>query len=296
MARKKKIVKRRRKSSGWGWLLSLDSERRRRYLRRVAWGTVVLGVAAGIGVVQSRLEAHVETQLRDRVGQPTIVYEDLPELLETLALPDFANALSDLLSVNWMESDLCQRIAERLATVGWVDKVQFVRRRSDGSFAVRAQYRVPEAIVRSGEDYFLVDSGMIRLPGRYLPSDQWKVIIGVRDAVPEPGISWSCDELSVGLELIRVVGAEPYAGQIRAVDVTNLGGREDSSACHVALVTVRTGGRILWGSAPGFELAENTVRQKLAILRENHRRTGWLDAGNAVIDISIYPNRFTIPG
>lgn len=296
MPRKKKNKRRKRSLRGWDWFASFDSQQRRRFLRRCAGGTLVLAMVAGICVLQSRLEAHVESQLRDRVPQPTIVYEDLPQSLQTLALADLTTAVGDLLSVNWMEPDLCQRIAERLALVGWVEDIRFVRRRSDGSFAVRAQYRLPEAMVRSGEDYFLIDSARTRLPGRYLPSDQWKIVLGVEALVPQPGLSWTGDELKAGLELLRTLSGEPYAGQIHGVDVGNLGGRNDSSVSHIALVTGRTGERILWGSAPGSEVAENSVRQKLAILRENHRRTGRLDAGYAVIDISTYPDRFTIPG
>ena len=39
----------------------------------------------------------------------------------------------------------------------------------------------------------------------------------------------------------------------------------------------------------------NSVAEKLAILTENYRQTGRADAGHAVIDISLYPDRFTIP-
>ena len=74
------------------------------------------------------------------------------------------------------------------------------------------------------------------------------------------------------------------------------GGRRDPRACHIELMTDQAGGRIRWGSAPGSELEENGVQQKLALLRENFSKTGRVDARHAVIDVSTFPDRYTIPG
>ena len=94
--------------------------------------------------------------------------------------------------------------------------------------------------------------------------------------------------------MISLLGAEPYAAQLTAVLVDNFRSPSRAGRCPIELATDRAGGRIRWGSAPGTELAENSVDEKLAILRENFRSTGRADAGHAVIDISLFPDRFTI--
>ncbi len=88
---------------------------------------------------------------------------------------------------------------------------------------------------------------------------------------------------------------QPYAGQVVAVSMHNYRGREDPYRSHIELVTDSGGNRILWGSAPGEELEENSAEQKLRILAENFRRHGRIDAHEPRIDISVFPSRFLIP-
>lgn len=45
-----------------------------------------------------------------------------------------------------------------------------------------------------------------------------------------------------------------------------------------------------------MELEENGAGQKLVLLRKNYLDTGRADAGHVVIDVSVFPDRFTIPG
>jgi hypothetical protein len=113
---------------------------------------------------------------------------------------------------------------------------------------------------------------------------------------PAPGAAWEGDDLRSGLAVIGAVEAQPFASQITAVLVGNFDGRTDPRRSHLELATDQAGGRIRWGSAPGSELEENTVGQKLAILLENFRQTGRVDAHHPVIDVSTFPDRFTIPG
>ena len=92
------------------------------------------------------------------------------------------------------------------------------------------------------------------------------------------------------------IGRETFAMHITSVSVKNYAGRSNPRASHIELVTDRAGGRIRWGSPPGFELEENTLTQKLAILRANYAQTGRADAHHDIIDISIHNDRYTVPG
>jgi hypothetical protein len=100
--------------------------------------------------------------------------------------------------------------------------------------------------------------------------------------------------LQAGLKLLRIVAAEPYFDQIAGILVDNYSGRSDPRGSHVELLTDRHGGRIRWGSAPGRELEENSIAQKLALLRQNFTSTGRADANRLVIDIATYPDRFIV--
>jgi hypothetical protein len=151
-------------------------------------------------------------------------------------------------------------------------------------------------MVQHGGEFLLVDADGVRLPGKYLYNPAWKLVQGVRASPPEPGVSWEGQDIRAGLAVIEALGEQPFADQITAVLVDNVGGRHQPGRSHVELATDRAGGRIRWGSAPGTEVEENSVPQKVAILYENYRQTGRLDAGHPVIDISTFPDRFTVPG
>jgi hypothetical protein len=213
-----------------------------------------------------------------------------------LAAADLHGHLADLRKRNWTDDRLCREIADHLATLGWVARVNFVRRTGNARFEVSASYRLPAAMVQQGGDYFLVDRETIRLPGRYIYDSNRKVIQGVEGPVPEPGARWDGDDVRAGLAILVAIDREPFGRQLTGVSVDNFEGRRNPRASHIELVTDRAGGRIRWGSAPGLELEENLVEQKLALLRENYDRTGRADAQHAVIDVSTFPDRYTIPG
>ncbi len=296
MAKKRK-AKRRGKASN-GVLSRLFGERDN--LRRVGLPLgVLLLVLSSLTVAvmgASRLDDYVTLQVRDRAGPANLAFSDLPDGLRSLALAELTASVDDVLDHDWTDDRMCRDIASRIATVGWVDRVDYVRRRGDAVFEVHADYRMPFALVGESDQFYLVDRDGVRLPGAYDRSPQWPVISGVAVQAPEPGARWSGEDLQAGLRILDLLHAEPFDDEVREVVVQNFDGRMDARRTHIELITDQPGGSVHWGSAPGWEIEENTVAAKLAILRENHRRTGRLDAGHAVIDIAVYPDRYTIPG
>jgi len=292
MSRKKK---KRAKKPRTPWLARLSEAQRRTMLR--VFGVIVVLAAAGpaLSYGYTQLDAHVRRTLSAEVT-PRIEFVDLPPVLHDLASHDLVAPLGDVLDGDWTDNDRCRVIADRLRPVGWIERIEHVRRRADGLFAVDCRYRQPAALVQRGADYFLVDGHGVRLPGQYRYDGSWPLIQGVTAAAPDAGHRWPGNEVSAGLEVFRALLRQPYADQITTVMVENLGGRVDPRRSHIVLGTDRPGGRILWGSAPGREIEENSVEQKLAILAANYRQSGRVDAGHAVIDIAAWPDRFTIPG
>ena len=267
--------------------------------RTAVTGGIVASVVAllsGGWMAFGRLDAHVDRLLlRDR-PDPVVEFVDLPKELVTLANYDLHGSLFDLLGREWTDDRLCGEMATRIAGVGWVSRVNYVRRTGGGRFEISCRYRLPTALVQHGDKFFLVDAEAVRLPGVYVPNRAWRLIDGVAKPAPQAGARWEGEDVRAALAVLAALRPEPFGWQIVGIVVENFGGRRDPRACHIELMTDQAGGRIRWGSAPGAELEENRLQQKLALLRENFSKTGRVDARHAVIDISTFPDRYTIPG
>jgi hypothetical protein len=278
-----------------GYWSTLSEETRRRVMR-ASLKTVAAGllIAAGVFAIE-RIEAQVLDELRGQgFADSTLLIADVPEVLRGIADTALVDALTPLLGDDWLEAGLCERLATRAADVGWVRRVQAVRRRPDGRFEVRCEYRLPMAMVQSRSGFHLVDRQGVRLPGEYAYDARWMCVHGVAAGPPRPGEAWIGDDLQAGLDLIELVSRRAYAGQIAGVVVDNAQGRVDPRMPHLGLATDRPGGRIRWGSAPGREIEENSVEQKLKILDANFHMTGRIDADHPVIDVSTLPDRFLV--
>lgn len=290
---KKAKAKRSRKKPSSVWATALR-DRLIRFAPRGAVGGLIIGLAVVAAMGVSRLNAHVQRELSDQVP-PVILFKGLPPTLTDKIRNDLYDALGDLLDRPWTDDHLCRDIAGRLAGVGWVSRINYVRRQNHGQFDVNCRYRVPAALVQSGTTFYLVDREGVRLPGTYELDSSRPLIQGVRRKVPPPGQPWVGEDLRAGLDILARIQDQPFSHQIRTCLVGNLKGRLEPHGCHMQLATERAGGRICWGSAPGLEVEENSVEQKLAILNANFERTGRADANHLVIDISTFPDRFQTP-
>ncbi len=259
-------------------------------------GLSVVGVAIGGSYALGRLNAHVDGLVLSERPEATVSFIDMPPLLRDLALHDLNTSLSDLTRRPWTDDALCREMAGRLESVGWMAKVHFVRRTAEGVFEISGKYRLPVALVQRDSRFFLVDGTSVRLPGTYAYHPAWKIVQGVVAPPPGAGERWEAEDLSAGLDVLSAIRDEPFGEQITGVLVDNFAGRRDARSVHIELATDRSGGRIRWGSAPGKEVEENLVHQKIALLRGNYGITGRADATHAVIDISTFPDRYTIPG
>ncbi len=293
----------RKKKRGWlglGFLYGLWSalgDGAKRGLLLIAAGLslfMVMGLGAAVGI--NRLEASVYSSIRDKYPEASWELVNWPEGLPESARVDIGDAIAPALDADWTDERVCKLLADRLSVSGWIERVEFVRRTSDAHFQIQCEYRQPFAMVQQGDEFYWIDRVGVRLPGVYLYDPRWPFIQGVRRPAPAPGQSWPGRDLRAGLETLMALEPEPFQHQITAVLVNNYAGRADARLSHVELATDRMGGRILWGSAPGEEVEENSVAKKVAILRENYRQTGRIDADHQVIDISTFANSFTVPG
>jgi hypothetical protein len=242
-----------------------------------------------LGARRLEEQVHSEIALRQR---PQFHLSGAPPGLDE-RISDQLNAMDELI---WIDPQLCRRICDVLAGNAWVKRVRSVRKTSVPNVEISCDYRTPAAMVEGRGDFYLVDADRVRLPGHYGHHPSLLVIRGVAGSPPAAGEVWTAPELTAGLAMIKSLEAEPYRKQIMGVVLRNYRGREDRRAPQIELMTDRPDGRIIWGSAPGEEVEENSAAQKLSILRANFASKGRADAGLRAIDISTLPGRYTTPG
>lgn len=203
--------------------------------------------------------------------------------------------LSQLAQTPWIDEQLCRKVYEHLCSDGWIRRVVRVSKDTPGIVRISCIYRQPVALAQYGEYFYMVDEYGVRLPGRYSSDPGWLIIQGVREPPPAAGTVWPGKDVAAGSQLADMILREPYNGQVLAILVHNYAGRQDPYSSHLQLLTDRNASRIVWGSAPGEELEENSAEQKLGILRENYLKYGRIDAFQERIDISVFPDRFLVP-
>lgn len=254
---------------------------------------VVLAIAATVaGAIwgTERLESYVRAQPEYQVP-PKIVLTDVP--------PSLAEKVYKILAPfnlrPWSDPQLCRAIATALDDSAWIERVHWVRRFGDRRVLISCAYRMPAALVQVEHGFCLASDDAVRLPGRYGYHPSLVLIQGAGGHLPAPGESWQAGDVRAALDIIKLLHDEPYFNQITGVLVENYGGRLNKRLPQVVLATAPGSGRIVWGSAPGEEIEENTAAEKIGILRENYRRWGRIDAGRDSIDVSVFPDRFTTP-
>lgn len=245
---------------------------------------VVAGAVVGIRAMDARVKQHPDYQLA-----PAIVLLDVPTSLESRIY----ELVDQATNRPWLDDSLCRDIATKLDDSPWVKTVRFVRRTSDATLEISADYREPTALVQIDGNFCLISDDGMRLPGEYEYHPSYVVIQGASAPPPAPGKFWPGEDIAVALEMIKRLKTEPFYDQITGVIVSNFEGRQSRHDPHIELAAAPSGSRILWGSPPGEEIEEPTFAQKVAILAENDRLWGRIDARRNKIDVSTFSDSFT---
>jgi hypothetical protein len=276
------------------------------------WGvTVAVGVTA-LGIGFGRLKKHVETRYATPAQPPVVVLKDRPVWMNEFLAQRIATVARPNLAQSAFDQSMLREVHDQLLSdpdvSRWIEKIHTVRRvygsAPGDTVEISATYRVPAALVRHQGDFWLVDSRGIQL--EQIPSDlvprvvlgrDGKLVIRVVDGVakrpPEPGRVAS-EDLSAGLELLRLIHDQPFAQEIVKVDVSNYSGRRDSAAAHLVLVT-RYNTEIRWGRPVNTKhnFGEVDDRRKLMYLERIAAEFGQVDARRPWIDVRfdrpIYP-------
>ena len=215
-------------------------------------------------------------------------------------LPRIASSVQLPPSRKLMDKDLLDEVVKQVRSSGWVRHVERVSRSMDGSIRICCEYRRPIAMVLTNRGkYIPIDKDGVRLPEEYdrvEPDSGWMRILGVQAEPPAEGRAYGetgradADAVAAVRLAVLLFGQEDIAARISGIDVANFNGREDRRRTHIRLFT-RDGGRIDWGSAPGTEVEEPDVTDKLRNLVLLLKR-GSLQA---YADLSVYRNGVVVP-
>jgi hypothetical protein len=280
----------------------LNSALVRMTVRWSAWTALIALLLGGTAWGIRALMRHVDSNLAVSHFAPRVVLKERPPWMSEQLERQILSAIRPDAPHSAFDRGLLQRQAEILARNPWVRRVHSVRRlyvREPGdTIEVDVELRTPLALV-AWEDYFwLVDSEGVKLPEQYsrqqaqrvLRDDQGRILLravyGVSNAPVEAGKKWTGEDLAAGLELLRLVAAQPFAGDVAGVDVSNFGGRNDPREAQLVLRT-RRDTEVRWGrpvSAKDF-FVEIAVTRKLQVLGDVWRQYGRLDGGCRWIDI-----------
>ncbi len=205
-----------------------------------------------------------------------------------------------------LSENVASIVAENLKSVAWLYNVS-VQTTSD-SIQVYAGYRMPVAMIKSGQTQFYVDANQVVLD--YVPLSKLLLVeikgISLNSETPHYGHVWKSGELSAALEILGkiykmdsdriLVNKKPLISEISSIDVSNYRGLKSSSRPHIILYS-RDNTPIYWGAEWGAwqKYLESPDEQKLAKLYSYYEQEGTLNANSKVKYIDLCNPKDTIP-
>ncbi len=290
MAKRRGGKSRRKTVPGWLRPPEVDWAQTGHTLMGVAWVTAAIGLIVAWVIGVPRLEAYASSRqpagetVEGSPDELSVRFVDRPAWLA----PELEASLARL-AAEQVGSDPLRRsdlvgVRSALLATGWFRDVEQVRRSHHGPVEVTATFARPAAVIRDDRTDHLVNRQGLLLP-RSFPAgsaEGFIAIVGARYARPSrAGEPWPGADVTAALQLLQVISARPWAGQVAQIDVARHG--RDAS---LRLVTDR-GCTILWGRAPGEEQGGDVpAAQKLSYLDYHHSEYGHIDRGLQELDIT----------
>jgi hypothetical protein len=192
-----------------------------------------------------------------------------------------------------LDEETAQITAENLASVAWLYNVKI--QTTHNRLRIKADWRKPVAIVKSGLQNFYVDAEMVVLNFVPVPELPIVKIEGLSSTkTPPPGEVWQSDELAAAVTIlakldqmdISVTPDKPLLYEIDRIDVSNFAGRENTRLPHIILYT-KDNTEIIWGAEFGTwqRHLEATDEEKLAKLYSYYKEYGSLLGGAKYINL-----------
>jgi len=224
------------------------------------------------------------TAVSERIGSVTLV--GVPSWLnEPLKEKIYAAATANGEDLK-LDEDAALSVQRNVETlVAWLDEVKV--QTTHDSIRIKARWRKPLALVKSGLQKFFVDVDLVVLdfvPMQNLPIVEVKGL-SIATRPPQPGKVWERDDLAAAVTILDmldrmdslVTADKPLLYEIARIDVSNFNGRQNSRAPHIRLYA-KDNTEIIWGAEYGKwqQHLESTDEQKIAKLYEHYEEYGTL--------------------
>lgn len=191
-----------------------------------------------------------------------------------------------------LDEEAAEMVAENLASVAWLDNIKI--QTTHKQVLIKARWRKPMAMVKSGSQNFYVDDEMVVLDFVPIPNLPIAKIEGLSAKVPSPGEIWQSDDLDAAVTILAkldqmdksVTPGKPLLYEIDRIDVSNFAGRKNSRFPHIVLYT-KDNTEVIWGAEFGTwqRYLETTDEEKLAKLYTYYKEYGSLSGGVKYINL-----------
>jgi len=241
---------------------------------------------AGIGIGFVLLDKYVKQNVSvsekigclELVGVPTWVNEPLKQKIYVAATGGGEDLKLDEDAARLVHNNLTNKVA-------WLDNVKV--RTTPLSIRIKARWRKPLALVKSGLHKFYVDADLVVLD--YVPLSNLPIVeikgLSVVPRAPQTGKIWQQDDLAAAIAILYrldrmdklVTPDKPLLDEISNIDVSNFDGRQNSRAPHIILYA-KDNAEIIWGAEydKWQRYLESTDRQKIAKLYQHYKEYGSL--------------------
>ena len=203
-----------------------------------------------------------------------------------------------------LDEDAVRSIQSNLARkVAWLQKVKV--QATHNKILIKADYRKPIALVKSGLRQFYVDAELVVLDFVQMPDLPIVKVKGLSliTKIPLAGKVWQREDLTAAVAILDLLdrrdqqdpSVKPLLSEIESIDVSNFMGREDSRFAHIILYA-KDNTEIIWGAEIDAwqRHLESTDEQKLAKLYNHYKEYGTL-LNNNVKYINLRDPQDTIP-
>lgn len=274
---------------------SWDPSTTLRLMKATGWFVFIALIAGAWWMGERHLRSAVAAQTS---ALPQVELVDVPAHVQQWLVDDIRRSVAAAVDPNPFEQLSLQEVAAELDQHAWIHNVDRVVRKPDGVISITAAYRMPGALIVTGDGYHLIDGAGVRLLDEpYGEFEAMKlnlpILMNVRRAAPRrAGERWRGNDVQAGLLLALLIEQQSWREQVKAIDVSNFDGRINPAEPHLALRTAK--GMVRWGRAPGFEGSfEPKAAKKLANLAGvRHRYNGAIDAGGLVVDLAPRDDAF----
>ena len=294
------------------------SEEARKKIRMVSLvGIAIIAMLSLLSVGLYKVHHYVQHNVAFSAEPPQVVLKDRPVWMSdfladqicTAARPKGGHSALD----SQMLLDVKATLESNVRTNAWIKQIRQLRleyRHHPGdTLVLDCEFRVPVALVKSGNFYYLVDGDCYALPELYTADQIGKIIYGsdgkvnirvvegISNSRPKsPGQQWQGDDLAAAIRMVKELYGKPFTEEIVKVDVSNFAGRVDARESQIVLWTNHTPAtQIRWGRpiVAKEDISEVPARQKLQNLQTIFQRFGRIDARQMWLDVRF--DRVTYP-